>query len=75
MKVHVLFFAALRERMRRSEAEVEVEPGETVSSLVRRLVGPMENSLLFAVNHEYVPRDHPLKEGDEVAFIPPVAGG
>lgn len=75
MKVHLLFFAALREKMKRSEAVYEVDPGETVSSLARRLVGTMERSLLFAVNREYVSRDHELREGDEIAFIPPVSGG
>jgi molybdopterin converting factor small subunit len=28
-----------------------------------------------AVNCEYVPGDRPLAEGDEVAFLPPIAGG
>ncbi|HJU75484.1 MAG TPA: MoaD/ThiS family protein [Gemmatimonadaceae bacterium] len=30
---------------------------------------------LVAVNAEYAPLDRPLKQGDEVALIPPVAGG
>ncbi len=28
-----------------------------------------------AVNHDYVGREHPLREGDEVAIFPPVTGG
>jgi len=28
-----------------------------------------------AVNKEYVRREHPLREGDEVAIFPPVTGG
>ena len=27
------------------------------------------------VNAEYVSEDHPIQEGDEIAFIPPVSGG
>ena len=29
----------------------------------------------IAVNQEYVDPDHPVAEGDEVAFFPPVTGG
>lgn len=74
MKVKLLFFAALRERMRRSEGTYEFAEGETVSELARRVLG-FDGSLLFAVNDSYVPRNHPLRDRDEVAFIPPVAGG
>ena len=31
--------------------------------------------LVVAVNGEYVPMDHVLADGDEVALIPPVSGG
>ncbi len=81
MTVHVLFFAMLREKMKQSEGDYEVTVGETVSHLARRLLEPvMENellnrSLLFAVNNSYVDSEYRLQEGDEVAFIPPVAGG
>jgi len=74
MKVRILFFAMLREKMKTSEQVYEIEPEETVAALARRLLGS-ETSLLFAVNHEYVPSNYKLKAGDEVAFIPPVAGG
>jgi len=30
---------------------------------------------MHSVNAEYVSPDHPLRDGDEVAFIPPVSGG
>jgi molybdopterin synthase sulfur carrier subunit len=31
--------------------------------------------LKVAVNERYVPMDSPLRAGDQVVFIPPVAGG
>ncbi|MGH2569390.1 MAG: MoaD/ThiS family protein [Bacteroidota bacterium] len=34
-----------------------------------------KSSICLAVNYEYVPADHLLREGDEVAVIPPVSGG
>lgn len=37
--------------------------------------GELLNSLAVAVNREYVSADHELKDGDEVALLPPVSGG
>jgi len=81
MKIRVLLFAVLREKMQRDQVVCEVKEGETVLTLARKVLGsilgdlPWQASLLFAVNHEFAPRDYILKEGDEVALIPPVAGG
>jgi molybdopterin converting factor subunit 1 len=81
MNVRVLFFASLRERVKRSEAPWTLPDGETVeglwSALVREFpqIDPMSGSVTFAVNREYVDRGHALREGDEVAVIPPVSGG
>ena len=30
---------------------------------------------MYAVNAEYVSADQPLRDGDELALIPPVSGG
>ena len=47
-----------------------------VSGFVKSLSKAKWNYLiLFAVNHEYVHADYLLKDGDEVAFFPPVTGG
>jgi molybdopterin converting factor small subunit len=35
----------------------------------------LDGSLMYAVNAEYVDQDHPLRDGDELALIPPVSGG
>ncbi len=65
----------------RKEQEVDLEDGATAAGLVQRL-GEQHSglfkdlkSLVVAVNGEYVPMDHTLKDGDEVALIPPVSGG
>lgn len=81
MTIQVLFFALLREKMKCSQANYEVSPQETVGMLAQRILEtipetlPIKNSLLFAVNQSYVPQNHILREGDEVALIPPVSGG
>ena len=74
MRIRVLYFAALREKMSRSEETIDVPPGETPSSLARRIIGS-DASLLFAVNDELVESEYQLAEGDQLAFIPPMAGG
>lgn len=81
MKVRVLYFALLREKIGRSEDVREVESGTTVGELWGRLCAeypalePMRESVSLAVNREYVERSRVLKEGDEVALVPPVSGG
>jgi molybdopterin converting factor subunit 1 len=78
MQVKVRYFAALRERVGKSEDLVEVEPGTTVGGLFVDMFPPSsEGSMpaMFAVNQVYVDGDYPLKPSDEVAFIPPLGGG
>jgi molybdopterin synthase sulfur carrier subunit len=81
MIVRLRFFASLRERLRCSEAEWTLPERATVSDLWNALcaaypqlvtLGP---AISFAVNREYVDRDHRLAHNDEVALIPPVSGG
>lgn len=78
MLVQVCHFAQLRERAGRSEETVQIDPGTSVAALYARMFPPTDGRVLpvmFAVNQQYVTADHPLVEGDEVAFIPPLGGG
>jgi molybdopterin converting factor subunit 1 len=81
MIVHLRFFAGLRERLRRSEADWTLPAEASVEDLWSSLLAahpelePMTRSISFAVNREYVERAHRLHAGDEVALIPPVSGG
>jgi molybdopterin converting factor subunit 1 len=81
MTVRLRFFAALRERLKAGEAERALPDGATVAELWALLcrerpdLEPLTASVSFAVNREYVTRDHRLGDGDEVALIPPVSGG
>jgi molybdopterin synthase catalytic subunit len=81
MHVQARFFAAHRERIGTSNLAVELPDGATVGELVERIaqqfpeLRPLLGASRFAVNREYAPSTSVLQNGDEVAFVPPVAGG
>lgn len=80
IRVDVLLFAAHAERLGRSELPVELPAGATVRDLRRRLDEAGHAALLagevrVAVNQALADDGCPLHAGDEVALIPPVAGG
>jgi MoaE-MoaD fusion protein len=74
MKVTVKLFAGLRELAGWGEREIS---GVTrVDDVWPALgLGVEPRGLLYAVNKEYAQRDRELRDGDEVAVIPPVSGG
>jgi molybdopterin synthase catalytic subunit/molybdopterin converting factor small subunit len=73
MAVHVRLFAGLRERAGWSARDVEAR---TVADVWPALgLGKEPEGLLYAVNREYAERTRELRDGDEVALIPPVSGG
>jgi MoaE-MoaD fusion protein len=72
--VTVRLFAGLRERA--GTARRELEDVGSVGDVWERLdLGDEPPGLLYAVNREYADRDFELRDGDEVALIPPVSGG
>jgi len=81
MRVRTLLFAQLREASGRSALEVELAEGSSVEDLLFQLereipaLGPLAAATAVAVNQTYVSRADFLADGDEVALIPPVAGG
>jgi molybdopterin synthase catalytic subunit len=73
MPVTVRLFAGLRERAGWSNREVDAA---TVGDVWATLgLGDEPEGLLYAVNREYAARERELRDGDEVALIPPVSGG
>lgn len=78
MRIQVRYFAVVRERLGRSEDILELAPGATVADALDSLdprLAPLRRYLQMAVNQVTVPTDHRLTDGDELALIPPVAGG
>ena len=81
MRVTVRLFARLRDIAGAGELPREIAPGATIRHVWRDLTGeypdfgPYERSISSAVNADYARMDHVLRDGDEVAFLPPVSGG
>jgi molybdopterin converting factor subunit 1 len=81
MRVTIRLFARLRDIAGAAELSREIAAGATIRSVWRELageypeLGPYERSISFAVNADYARMDQVLREGDEVAFLPPVSGG
>lgn len=80
--INVLFFAQVRELVGCDSLSVDGEYAD-VESLRRALIERGDRwalalesgKLLSAVNQTLVPLTHPVRDGDEVAFFPPVTGG
>jgi molybdopterin synthase catalytic subunit len=81
MKAQVRLFARLSDAAGTKSLEVELGEGLSARDVYGILCGRypamsgLEDTLMYAVNGEYVSPDHPVSEGDELALIPPVSGG
>ena len=80
MNVRVVLFAKPRELVGQPNVELALPTGATAADAWSQLssrydLGPLPRSFRCAVNSEYAGWDDPLKEGDELAVIPPVSGG
>jgi molybdopterin converting factor subunit 1 len=81
MKIKVLFFGLAHDATGFEQEEIDAREGENLGSLCRRYqtrfprLAELSNSLLVAVNQDIADPLQTLREGDEVAFLPPVSGG
>jgi molybdopterin converting factor subunit 1 len=81
VKIRLLFFAVLRDITGSGEAVMEVADGATAADVWQRLrdehaaLRDYIQPPMIAVNESYVSAGQRLHDGDELAFIPPVAGG
>ena len=76
MAITVKYFAQLREQMGRAEEQVEFQPGLSAGQVWDKVAAERKPpTVLIAVNMQYAKADAKLKDGDKVAFFPPVTGG
>jgi len=81
MSITVKFFARLREQVGKAELILDdasdLQSAHDIQSIWNQATEnmPMPDNTLCAINMEYSNTDAPVKDGDEVAFFPPVTGG
>lgn len=81
MRVTIRLFASHREALGRSSLQTELPEGTTAAGAFARLaqehpsLASSARSVAFAVNREHAPPETALRDGDELALLPPVAGG
>ena len=80
MLITVRFFASYADALGQNQIELDVSSDATVRDVIQRVreMGDADRlpaAPVVAVNEQYASRDQLLRHGDEVALIPPVAGG
>ena len=81
MRVTVRLFARLRDLAGRPDQSVDVPAGASVADVWRALAArhpalePFGGSVSCAVNADFARMHAAVRDGDEVAFLPPVSGG
>ena len=80
MTIKILTFGIARDIIGSSIFETQITEGATVTDLKQHLLDKYPRfgnlaSLMIAVNEEYGQDNTILQEKDEIALIPPVAGG
>jgi molybdopterin converting factor subunit 1 len=81
MRVRLLLFASYRDYAGSGEIDVEVPPSTTAAHAVASLrargggFARIPDRPVVAINQCYAELDTPLRDGDEIALLPPVAGG
>ena len=79
--VTVRLFARLAQLLDTRETTLDIGEGLTAGDALDLLLrghpdgASIAPSVMLAVNREYVKAGHPLRDGDELALIPPVSGG
>lgn len=80
MDITVLYFASLADEANLDQESLSVEPPITLSELYQQVAEKYsfsrpQSQLRVAVNDNFVDWSQPIQSDDQVAFIPPVAGG
>ncbi|MFZ0511186.1 MAG: molybdopterin converting factor subunit 1 [Candidatus Nitrosopolaris sp.] len=81
IKVNVLYFAQVREATGIREEKIILEKESTLNNLISKIeenhpsILKVKENIQLAVNCNMAGKNLSLKEGDQIAVFPPVAGG
>ena len=77
MKIKLLFFGVIGEKTGLDELEMEemADLNMLKDALGKKFPKLLGHTVLYAVNQTVVKGNIQLKEGDEIAIMPPFAGG
>ena len=81
LKITILYFARVKDLVGLESEIIDLSCGNTVESLLTNvsLIHPkikdMLNIIQVAINYKIVNKNTLLRNGDEVALLPPVSGG
>jgi len=81
LKVKILYFASLKDKVKKSYECLDIKEGSSIRELKELLIEKYPeikdilDKSMVAVNESYVEKDTILNNNDTVAFIPPVGGG
>jgi molybdopterin converting factor small subunit len=81
MKIHVQFYAQLRDLVGMRELDLDVAEGAIVRDLLEEIYAQQpalrshDKSILIGAGVEFVDRNYELKPNEEIAIMPPVQGG
>lgn len=80
MNITVLYFASLADNSHKGSEPLTLETGTSLNELYNSLQTRYQfrqqpAELRVAINDEFASWDEAIKDGDTIAFIPPVAGG
>jgi len=81
LRVRVLFFASYADLLGRDQVDLAFQGSASVADVVQRVrsILPGGNRLperpLVAVNQTHAKLEAVVADGDELAFLPPMAGG
>jgi molybdopterin converting factor subunit 1 len=81
MSIKILFFASLAELASAREITLDPTGFPDIGSVFNKFAKDYpaleryRTSIHFALNSEFARPDSPIRDGDEIAFFPPVSGG
>jgi len=78
MQISVKYFASLRELMGESSVFIDIDKESSIDDVWQHVTKNKKielDNVMATVNMEYVKSSYVIRDGDEIAFFPPVTGG